>query len=50
MNFPWMADSYSPVDQTLLDQHFGDIKAWRDTISAIHDRGMYVILENTMAT
>ena len=42
MNLPWAADSYSPVDLTLLDHHFGDIDAWRNAVTEIHKRGMYV--------
>ena len=41
LNMPWGADGYSPLDLSLLDQHFGDIQAWRDTIAEIHNRGMY---------
>jgi len=41
LNMPWGADGYSPLDLSLLDQHFGDIQAWRDTIFEIHNRGMY---------
>lgn len=40
INQPYAADSYSPLDQTLLDQHFGNITAWRIAIDEIHDRGM----------
>lgn len=50
MNLPWAADGYSPVDFTLLDHHFGTVEAWRKAITAIHDRGMYVVMDNTMAT
>lgn len=50
INQPWAADSYSPLDLTLLDHHFGDIEAWRQAINEIHARGMYVIMDNTMAT
>jgi alpha-1,3-glucan synthase len=50
VNNPWKADSYSPLDLTLLDKHFGDIMAWRAAVNAIHERGMYVILDHTMAT
>ncbi|KAF4539253.1 Alpha-glucan synthase [Lasiodiplodia theobromae] len=50
MNLPWAADSYSPTDLTLLDWHFGNITIWRNAISEIHERGMYVILDNTIAT
>lgn len=50
LNFAWAGDQYSPLDLTLLDRHLGDIQAWREVISDIHNRGMYVILDNTMAT
>lgn len=33
-----------------MDRHFGRINEWRDAISEIHARGMYVILDNTMST
>lgn len=50
MNQPWGADSYSPLDLTVLDKHFGTIEQWRVAIDEIHRRGMYVLLDNTMAT
>ncbi|KAK7745826.1 Cell wall alpha-1,3-glucan synthase ags1 [Cytospora paraplurivora] len=50
INQPYAADSYSPLDLTLLDQHFGNITAWRQAIDEIHKRGMYVVLDNTVAT
>ena len=50
INFPWGADAYSPLDLTLLDRHFGTINAWRECIDEMHRRGIYVILDNTMAT
>ncbi|KAF2179311.1 glycosyltransferase family 5 protein [Zopfia rhizophila CBS 207.26] len=50
INAPWKADSYSPLDLTLLDKHFGDIAAWRSAVDEIHKRGMYVMLDNTMST
>lgn len=50
INQPWGADGYSPLDLTLLDHHFGTIDDWRAMISEAHRRGMYIILENTMAT
>ncbi|KAL2257404.1 hypothetical protein VTK26DRAFT_215 [Humicola hyalothermophila] len=49
MNLPWGADSYSPVDLTLLDKHFGTVKLWQDVVGEIHDRGMWVIMDNTIA-
>lgn len=50
LNPPWEADMYSPKDHTILDHHLGNITEWREAIQAIHDKGMYVILDNTMAT
>ena len=39
-----------PVDFSLLDPHFGTIEDWRTVIDEIHRRGMYIVLDNTMAT
>ncbi|CAL5869705.1 uncharacterized protein PFLUO_LOCUS3935 [Penicillium psychrofluorescens] len=50
MNQPWGSDGYSALDTTLLDQHYGTIQVWRDAITEIHSRGMYVIFDNTVAT
>lgn len=50
LNVPWTSDSYSPVDFTILDHHFGTIDDWRTAIDEIHNRGMYIILDNTFAT
>lgn len=50
INQPWGADGYSVLDTTLLDRHFGDIKTWRWAITEIHERGMYVLMDNTLAT
>jgi glycosidase len=50
LNQPWTADSYSPVDLTILDHHFGTLSDWRNVITEIHKRGMYVVLDNTFAT
>jgi len=50
LNQPWTYDSYSPLDLTILDWHFGNITKWREAVDAIHERGMYVILDNTFAT
>lgn len=50
LNMPWGADGYSPLDLTLLDRHHGDILAWRTVIDDIHNRGMYIIFDNTFAT
>ncbi|KAL3455940.1 hypothetical protein BJX64DRAFT_53383 [Aspergillus heterothallicus] len=50
INQPWGSDGYSALDTTLLDQHFGKIQEWRNAITEIHKRGMYVVLDNTIAT
>ncbi|KAJ5179972.1 alpha-1-3-glucan synthase [Penicillium capsulatum] len=50
MNQPWGFDGYSALDTTLLDQHYGTIQVWRNAISEIHKRGMYVVFDNTIAT
>ncbi|KAG5298100.1 alpha-1,3-glucan synthase [Histoplasma ohiense] len=50
INQPWGADGYSALDTTLLDQHFGTIESFRMTITEIHRRGMYIIMDNTLAT
>ena len=49
INMPWGADAFSPLDLTLLDPHFGVIQAWRECIAEMHSRGIYVVLDNTMA-
>ncbi len=50
INVPWASDGYSPLDLTLLDHHFGNITEWQAAIAEMHRRGMYVVLDNTMAT
>lgn len=50
INLPWAYDGFSPIDLTLLDFHHGDIEDWRKMINEAHRRGMYIILENTIAT
>lgn len=50
INMPWEADGYSPYDHTILDQHLGNIQQYREVIQAVHNRGMYVLFDNTMAT
>lgn len=47
---PWSGDGYGPLDFTLFDKHHGTIDDWRDLVNAIHDRDMYIILDNTMST
>ncbi|TPX22463.1 hypothetical protein DIZ76_014335 [Coccidioides immitis] len=50
INEPWGADGYSPLDTTLLDRHFGDIEMWRYAVTEIHKRGMYIVMDSTLAT
>ena len=50
INLPWGSDGFSPLDFTLLDPHYGAIEVWRECIAEMHSRGMYVVLDNTMAT
>ncbi|KAL2374950.1 alpha-1,3-glucan synthase [Blastomyces gilchristii SLH14081] len=50
MNAPSGADGYSVLDTTLLDRHYGNIQEFRYAITEIHKRGMYVLMDNTLAT
>ncbi|KAG6866947.1 hypothetical protein C0991_003863 [Blastosporella zonata] len=50
LNMLWQADSYSPLDFTVLDPHWGTISDWRDTIAQIHARGMYLMVDFTVGT
>ncbi|KAL8283489.1 hypothetical protein RQP46_005592 [Phenoliferia psychrophenolica] len=50
INMPWGSDGYSPLDFTLLDPHFGTIDDWRDMVTEVHRRGMYIIVDFTVGT
>ncbi|KAG0155466.1 hypothetical protein PDIDSM_1043 [Penicillium digitatum] len=50
LNQPWSSDGYGVLDTTILDAHYGTIQAWRDAITEIHKRGLYVLFDNTIAT
>jgi len=50
LNRPWSGDGFGPLDFTLLDRHHGAIEDWRNLITEIHRRNMYVVFDNTMAT
>lgn len=50
LNMPWQADSYSALDFTLLDPHWGTIADWRAVIDAVHARGMYYMVDFTVGT
>ncbi|KAJ6113439.1 hypothetical protein N7523_006756 [Penicillium sp. IBT 18751x] len=49
-NLPWAYDGYSPADTTLLDKHYGTLEDWRRVVTEIHNRDMYVLVDNTLAT
>ncbi|KAG8842358.1 Cell wall alpha-1,3-glucan synthase ags1, partial [Serendipita sp. 411] len=50
LNMPWQADSYSALDFSLLDPHWGTIDDWVDFIDDIHSRGMYIMADFTVGT
>ena len=41
---------YSPLDFTTLDPHWGQRDEWRSMIDAVHARGMYYVVDFTVAT
>lgn len=47
---PWSSDGFGALDFTLLDHHHGLIDDWRNLITEIHRRDMYVLLDNTLGT
>ncbi|KIJ68914.1 glycosyltransferase family 5 protein [Hydnomerulius pinastri MD-312] len=50
LNMIWQADSYSPLDFTVLDPHWGTIADWQEFIDTIHARGMYIMADFTVGT
>ncbi|KAJ7063334.1 modular protein with glycoside hydrolase family 13 and glycosyltransferase family 5 domains [Mycena amicta] len=50
LNMLWQADSYSPLDLTVLDPHWGTIADWQATIAEIHSRGMFLMADFTVGT
>ncbi|KAM5531218.1 hypothetical protein V8D89_015136, partial [Ganoderma adspersum] len=50
INMLWQADSYSPLDFTLLDPHWGTLADWQSAIDEIHSRGMYFMADFTVGT
>ncbi|OCH94959.1 glycoside hydrolase family 13 and glycosyltransferase family 5 domain-containing protein [Obba rivulosa] len=50
LNMLWEADSYSPLDFTVLDPHWGTLTDWQTTIDEIHARGMYFMADFTVGT
>ncbi|KAF8654127.1 hypothetical protein AX16_003658 [Volvariella volvacea WC 439] len=50
LNMIWQADSYSPLDFSVLDPHWGTIDDWRWAIDEIHAHGMYLMVDFTVGT
>lgn len=50
LNMPWQADSYSPLDFSVMDPHWGTIQDWVDFIDEVHARGMYLMMDFTIGT
>ncbi|KAH8833661.1 modular protein with glycoside hydrolase family 13 and glycosyltransferase family 5 domains [Flagelloscypha sp. PMI_526] len=50
INMLWQADSYSALDFTVLDPHWGTVSDWRDAIDQIHAHGMYFMADFTVGT
>ncbi|KAF9242130.1 glycoside hydrolase family 13/glycosyltransferase family 5 protein [Melanogaster broomeanus] len=50
LNMIWQADSYSPLDFSVLDPHWGTIADWQQFIDTVHARGMYIMLDFTVGT
>ncbi|TDL24794.1 glycoside hydrolase family 13/glycosyltransferase family 5 protein [Rickenella mellea] len=50
LNMPWQADSYSALDFTVLDPHWGVIDDWVQFIDELHARGMYIMVDFTIGT
>ncbi|OCB86737.1 modular protein [Sanghuangporus baumii] len=50
LNMPWQADSYSSLDFSVLDPHWGTIDDWVDFIDDLHARNMYLMMDFTIGT
>lgn len=50
LNMPWQADSYSPLDFSTLDPHYGTIDDWTTFIDELHSRNMYIMMDFTIGT
>lgn len=44
-NVPWVYDGFSVTDFTLLDRHLGSIETWRELVTQVHARGMYILVD-----
>ncbi|KAI0006163.1 glycoside hydrolase family 13/glycosyltransferase family 5 protein [Russula compacta] len=50
INMIWEADSYSPLDFSVVDPHWGNLDDWRQAIDAIHAHNMYIMADFTVGT
>lgn len=50
LNMPWQADSYSPLDFSVLDPHWGTKADWIAFIDEVHARNMYFMMDFTIGT
>ncbi|KAI0302169.1 modular protein with glycoside hydrolase family 13 and glycosyltransferase family 5 domains [Russula brevipes] len=50
LNMIWQADSYSPLDFSVLDPHWGTLSDWQNTIDTIHAHNMYIMVDFTVGT
>ncbi|KAL1701405.1 glycoside hydrolase family 13 and glycosyltransferase family 5 protein [Schizophyllum commune] len=50
LNMLWQADSYSPLDFSVLDPHWGTLDDWKYVIDEIHKRDMYYMADFTVGT
>ncbi|KAF8550287.1 glycoside hydrolase family 13/glycosyltransferase family 5 protein [Imleria badia] len=50
LNMIWQADSYSPLDFSVVDPHWGTIADWQEFIDTVHARKMYIMLDFTVGT
>ena len=50
LHYIYLSIGYSPLDFTTLDPHWGHRDEWRTMIDAVHARGMYYVVDFTVAT
>ncbi|KIY53580.1 glycoside hydrolase family 13/glycosyltransferase family 5 protein [Fistulina hepatica ATCC 64428] len=50
LNMMWEADSYSPLDFTVVDPHWGTLNDYVEAINAVHAHGMYYMMDFTVGT
>jgi alpha-1,3-glucan synthase len=50
LNLPWDSHYYNPYDFTQVDAHLGTLAEYRSFVNAAHARGMYVMIDLTIAT